>query len=269
MLRLGPTELYFEITGSGQPILGIHGTPSSAVLWEDAAVGLGRVGQCIVYDRRGFHRSGGLEPGGTLDLAQHVADAVALLDSQATGPAVVIGRSTGGLVALGLAHAFPGRVRALVLLEPAVFSVDAEALAWAGELRRRVLAAAANDPGAAAEAVIREALGGEVWDTLPDGLRSMFAATSPAVLAEIRGRGLDLSDGPPALSEEALRQIRQPTLLVSAEDSPAALRRVNERLAALLPASESVLVPGGHLIDPAHPAVLAFVRALSAEPGGP
>jgi pimeloyl-ACP methyl ester carboxylesterase len=44
---------------------------------------------------------------------------------------VVIGRSTGGLVALALAHRHPDRVRALVLLEPAVFTLDPQATAWA------------------------------------------------------------------------------------------------------------------------------------------
>jgi pimeloyl-ACP methyl ester carboxylesterase len=41
------------------------------------------------------------------------------------------GRSTGGEIALELAHRFPDRVNALVLLEPAVFTVDPEAREWA------------------------------------------------------------------------------------------------------------------------------------------
>jgi len=51
----------------------------------------------------------------------------------------------------------------------------------------------------------------------------------------------------------------RPTLLVSAQDSPEPLRRVNDRLAEVLPRAEKVLVTGGHLISPAHPAVLDFV----------
>jgi hypothetical protein len=53
-------------------------------------------------------------------------------------------------------------------------------------------------------------------------------------------------------------------LLVSAEDSPPALRAVNAALAEALPDAELVLVPGGHLINPGHPVVLAFLgRVLS------
>jgi pimeloyl-ACP methyl ester carboxylesterase len=45
-------KLYVEEYGTGGPILGIHGTPSSAVLWTDAAQTLSRVGRCVIYDRR-------------------------------------------------------------------------------------------------------------------------------------------------------------------------------------------------------------------------
>lgn len=51
-----------------------------------------------------------------------------------------------------------------------------------------------------------------------------------------------------------------PTLLVSSEDSPVFFQRINDRLAERLPHAEKVLVPGGHIIDPAHPVVTDFVR---------
>jgi hypothetical protein len=40
------------------------------------------------------------------------------------------------------------------------------------------------------------------------------------------------------------------------------LRLVNDRLAAALPCSRQVRVEGGHLIDPAHPAVVEFISTL-------
>ena len=266
-MRVNGVDLYYEVHGEGWPILGIHGTPSSALLWVDAARELARLGMCIIYDRRGFIRSERPEPFETMDLRDHVDDAAALLDALSARPAVVIGRSTGGEIALDLAHRFPAKVKALVLLEPAVFTVDAEAAAWADRLRRSVLQAAAMDPSSASEAVLREALGDQAWDSLPEQLREVFAAASPAVLAEIRGHGLDLSEDPLDLSGEELAGIGQPTLLVSSQDSPDVLRRVNDRLAEALPLTEEVLVPGGHLIDPAHPAVLDFVGRVLTPPG--
>lgn len=259
-------DLYYEAYGRGSPILGIHGTPSSARLWVDAGEKLGRCGRCIVYDRRGFSRSERPQPFDRVDLADHVDDAAALLDALSATPAVVIGRSTGGLIALEFARRFPDRVRALALLEPAVFTVDPEATAWADRLRHRVLQAASDDPNSAAEAVLRGTLGDDVWEFLPDELRAMFTQASPAVIAEIRGRGLDLSKEPLRLGEAELAGIDRPTLLVSAEDSPGILRRVNDRLAQALPRAEMVRVTGGHLIDPAHQTVLDFVDRNLASP---
>ncbi len=172
-------DLYYEVHGEGVPILGIHGSPSSALLWVNAARELADRGRCIIYDRRGFFRSQRPEPFETVDLTDHVDDAAALLDALSATPAIVIGRSTGGEIALALAHRFPDKVKALVLLEPAVFTVDPQAAAWADRLRRKVLQAAAENPSSAAEAVFREALGGQAWESFPQELRELFAGASP------------------------------------------------------------------------------------------
>ena len=80
----------------------------------------------------------------------------------------------------------------------------------------------------------------------------------------MRGHGLDLSDDPLELSEDELAGIRRRTLIVSAEDSAPTLRLVTARLAGALPFTESVLVPGGHFINPAHPAILGFIDRMAA-----
>ncbi|SDU59075.1 Pimeloyl-ACP methyl ester carboxylesterase [Jiangella alkaliphila] len=256
-------DLYYEAHGHGPVILGIHGSPSSAVLWEPAAVRLGALGTCVVYDRRGYGRSTAPEPFEATDLDDQVADAAALLDRLGAESAIVIGRSTGGLIALELAHSRPHRVDGLVLLEPALFTVDGDTRAWAAQLRAEVLAAAGDDPARAAEAVVRIALGDEAWDAMDAGVRDLLRAGGRAVLAEIRGRGLDLSAEPLELSDAELSGIEVPTLLVSAAGSPAPLRRVVPRLAARLPRASAAVVAGGHLIDPASPVVLEFVRPLT------
>src|SRR5687768_47011 len=138
------TDLYYEVHGEGAAILGIHGSPSSAALWEGAATTLAGHGRCVIYDRRGYGRSGPAGP--SADLSDHVDDAAALLDALAAAPAAVVGRSTGGLIALELARRYPDTVGALVLLEPGLFSVDPDAAAWATALREKVLTEAAADP---------------------------------------------------------------------------------------------------------------------------
>jgi pimeloyl-ACP methyl ester carboxylesterase len=262
-VALGRVRLHYEEKGAGTPVLGIHGSPGSAALWEDAARELARHGRCITYDRRGFGRSPLLDGTTTLDLDDHVDDALALLDALFARPAVVVGRSTGGLVALALTLREPSAVLGLALLEPAVVTVDDAATAWATRLRERVLATEETDPGSAARAVVDEALGEEAWTSWPAELRDLLAGGSEAVLAEARGEGLDLSPHPLVVHPDALAGLPVPVLLVSGEDSPAPLRAVVTRLAAAMPDAVSVVVPGGHLIDPAHPEILAFVDRLT------
>ncbi|MFP5368322.1 MAG: alpha/beta fold hydrolase, partial [Actinomycetes bacterium] len=226
-------------------------------------------GRCIIYDRRGFHRSGRPDPFEKSDLAEQVDDAAALLDALAATPAVVVGRSTGGLIALELARRYPAHVRALVLLEAAVFTIDPEASAWAAEIRSNAVRAAEEDPYSVSETVLRAALGDPVWVSLPLELKQMFISGSPAVLAEIRGTGLDLSAESLVLGEQDLAEIAQPALVVSSEDSPEVLRLVNSHLAAGLPHSEALLVAGGHLINPAHPGVLDFIDRVTGRSSPP
>jgi pimeloyl-ACP methyl ester carboxylesterase len=266
-IHVNGIDLYFEVHGEGAAIVGIHGTPSSALLWVDAARESASRGRCVIYDRRGFFRSGRPDPFDTVDLSDHVDDAAALLDALSATPAMVIGRSTGGEIALDLAHRFPDKVKALVLLEPGLFTVDPEATAWAQRLRLRILEAAGEDPSSVSEVVLREILGDQAWESFPEEVTEMFAAASPAVLAEIAGQGLDLSEEPLDLSRDELAEIRQPALIVSSEDSPEVFRRVNDRLAEALPHSEKVLVAGGHVINPAHPAVIDFVGRILTPTG--
>lgn len=267
-------DLYYEAHGQGPVILGIHGSPSSAALWVPAAVRLGALGTCVIYDRRGYGRSSAPDPFEATDLDDQVADAAALLDRLGAESAVVVGRSTGGLIALELAHTRPERVNGLVLLEPALLTVDGDTRAWAADLRTTVLAAAGGDgaavgdrvgedPGGAAEAVVRSALGDDVWSGLDADVRGLLRSGGRAVLAEAHGRGLDLSAAPLELTAAELSSIDAPTLLVSASDSPAPLRRVVPRLAGGLPRASAAVVSGGHLIDPAHPVVLEFIRRLA------
>jgi pimeloyl-ACP methyl ester carboxylesterase len=250
-------ELYYEEHGEGDPILCIHGTSSSALVWEDDAKEISKRGRCIVYDRRGSFRSERPEPYETTDVTDHSDDAAALLDALSATPAVVIGRSYGGEIALDLAHRYPTKVTALALLEPALLSLDPEATAWAQSHVDKVLEAGARDASSVAEVHLRPVVGDEAWESFPTELKEMFIGNGPAILAELRGGPLDLT-------AQELAEINQPALIVSAKDSPEAFRRVDGVLAEALPNSETVLVEGGHFISPANAAVLDFVDRLAA-----
>ncbi|MRX45546.1 alpha/beta fold hydrolase [Agromyces kandeliae] len=263
-IRVNGVDLHVEERGAGGPILGIHGTPSSAELWVDAAERLAAHGRAITYDRRGFARSAGGRADAATGLDDHVADAAALLERLGATPAAVIGRSTGGLIAIELARRHPDAVSSLVLLEPALFTIDAATRAWAAGARDRIAASAADAPDRAAEAVFRVMLGDDAWTGLPDEVRDAFAAANGGVLAELAGDGLDLSARPRRYEAEELGAVRVPTLVVLAEASPEPLHRAAEWLVQHLPEARRSDVTGGHLIDPADPVVVAFIDAHAA-----
>jgi pimeloyl-ACP methyl ester carboxylesterase len=167
----------------------------------------------------------------------------------------VVGRSYGGGVAIDLALRYPQRVRGLVLLEAAILSLSADALAWEASLRRRVLAAAAEDVTTVGETFIRFVLGDATWEGFPVPIKQMFTDNGPAILAEVTGGFL-------RVDQAELSTIDKPTLLVAAAHSPEAFRQVTDAMAAAMPNSRTHLIKGGHLINPADPAVLRFLQDL-------
>lgn len=255
-IRVNGVSLYYEEHGAGEPILCLHGTGSSAALWVDAAIELASRGRTIVYDRRGFARSERPESYVT-NVQQHTDDAAALIDALAASPAIVIGRSYGGDIAVDLALRYPDRVRALALLEGGGFSLSEAFMRWDAQLTEQASAAAETDVNTVAETVLRSVLGDAGWEGMPESVKQIFTGNSPAIVAEFRG-------GPLEVSATELGAIVQPTLLVAGKDSPPAFEDVTNLMAKAMPRARVEWVEGGHLINPAHPAVLTFIDEVLA-----
>jgi len=257
-LGVNGVSLYYEEYGEGSAIVGIHGGGSTAAFWSDAAWEWARRGRAIVYDRRGCSRSERPEPYAT-DVHQQADDAAALIDALDAAPAIVIGRSYGGAIALDLALRYPDRVSALVQLEgDGGLSLSETAMRQLAELEAEIFAAADAGLDTVAEAVVRAVAGDAAWSGLPEAAKEALAGNGPALVAELRG-------GYPDVSTEQLGTIDVPTLLVGAEDSLLDYAEVIELTAAAIPSARVEWIAGGHLIDPAHPVVLRFIdEALSA-----
>jgi pimeloyl-ACP methyl ester carboxylesterase len=255
-IRVNGVSLYYEEHGAGEPILCIHGTGSSSVLWSDAADELGTFGRTIVYDRRGFSRSERPEPFVT-NVQQHTDDAAALIEALDAAPAILVGRSHGGEIAVDLALRYPDRVRALALLEGGGLSLSEAFMRWLADFHEQVFAAAEANMSTVGETLLRGVLGDAAWRGLPEDVKQVFTANGPAIVAEERGGLLDVT-------KEQLGTIGHPTLLVAAQDSLPAFAEVTDLMAAAMPSARVEWVDGGHLINPAHPAVLGFVDEMLA-----
>jgi pimeloyl-ACP methyl ester carboxylesterase len=245
-------RLYYEERGSGTPILGLHGAGSSAVFWEDAAERLSEVGRVITYDRRGSWRSERPDPYELTSVSEHGDDALALLRTLDAEPAILLGRSYGGTVALELALRHPGSVLGIALLEAGPMGLSPEYDEWFESVHEKIEEVRVDAVG---ETVLRDVFG--AWEELPQIWRDVFTSNGQALLAEIRGSER-LSDN------SRLGELSVPALVVTADASPEPIQRGSEAVAHALPQARSVRVGGDHAIDPAGPDVRAFVSDVLA-----
>lgn len=106
-------QIYFEVHGSGEPLLLLHGFSGSSQDWKNSIPALPDF-QLIIPDLRGHGRSRALEkPFRHRDAA---ADVLVLLDRLGIESGKGIGISGGGNVLLHMAAQQPARIKAMVLV---------------------------------------------------------------------------------------------------------------------------------------------------------
>ena len=112
------TVLNTETRGHGLAVLLIAGAGGDAAELGGLADALADEFCVITYDRRGNSRCP--RPAGwtATSLAEQADDAAALLAALGHSPAVVVGTSAGGSIALELALRHPTAVRAAIIHEP-------------------------------------------------------------------------------------------------------------------------------------------------------
>ena len=113
-VELPGTELNYERTGSGEPLLLIQGMSATHLAWGRPFLSLlERDFDCIVFDNRGMGLSRPVTE--AFSIAEMAADTAALLDALEIESAHVLGISMGGMIAQELALAEPGKLRSLTL----------------------------------------------------------------------------------------------------------------------------------------------------------
>lgn len=125
-------------SGTGVPVLAIHGITSSSRSWPFLAGALDN--PVFAPDLRGRGRSNGLP--GPRGMRQHAEDCAAVAEAAGGAPMVVVGHSMGGFVATVLAATRPDLVRALVLVDgglPFPAADEAATLAGLQPIKERLL----------------------------------------------------------------------------------------------------------------------------------
>ncbi len=217
----------------------------------------------IRYDRRGYGRSLGLGVDlartGAEVLADSVRDLLGVLDgaqqqrieSNRSGPVVLVGHSVGGLVALATAIAAPEQVNAVVAWEP-----PTPWQSWwsrgRGSESSQVDDNRERRGAEVMEAFLRQRLGDEHWDQLGEGRRRTRQAEGMALVDDIAAAK--------AAGDLSLGVLRLPVTLGVGTLTDQRHQRAVEELAEVIPAARVATVDGAaHDAHMTHPAAFAAV----------
>lgn len=111
-VNIDKAQLYYETAGRGVPLVMIHAGVADSRQWNNEFTFFGRSHQVIRYDLRGYGKSEPVD--GEFN---HIDDLVAVLDALGLKePAVLMGCSMGGGLAMDFALTHPSRVRALIMV---------------------------------------------------------------------------------------------------------------------------------------------------------
>lgn len=114
-IRANGAAFHVARTGSGRPLLLLHGWPEFWLTWKPVMARLADRYTLIAPDLRGFGDSD--KPRGPYGPDQHTDDMLALLDALGIDKAGVVGHDVGGAVMQPLARKAPDRIAGLMFFD--------------------------------------------------------------------------------------------------------------------------------------------------------
>jgi pimeloyl-ACP methyl ester carboxylesterase len=239
--------------GHGQPILIVHPGGGTSEAWARVAQHLMVRFRVLRFDRRPYMVAGDVEVTATME--DEVNDVLAVAAS-AGQPVLLVGHSSGGVVALEAALASPATFSGMVLYEPPV--AVTEALGGDALIRAKA-ALVSGDPGLAMEIHLREIV--RVSNHLVRLLQlvrplwSRMVTFAPGQIqddANIESLGVGI---------RRYAGLKVPALLLAGARSPRHLRIRLDALASVLPNMDSLVVlpHQGHLANAFAPRKIANV----------
>ncbi|MCE7733965.1 MAG: alpha/beta hydrolase [Candidatus Heimdallarchaeota archaeon] len=107
-------NLYYEITGNGEPLLLIAGITASTLIWPRYFVDkLSKKYQVIIFDNRGVGKTDG--PNYPYSIDQFTKDTIGLMNHLGLESVNLYGESMGGMIAQNLVLKYPDRIKSLIL----------------------------------------------------------------------------------------------------------------------------------------------------------
>jgi pimeloyl-ACP methyl ester carboxylesterase len=207
----GDAEIFYEVLGSGPPVVLLHPFPANHDLWKPAAQAVLSRYRVILPDLRGHGDSDIGEGPATME--KHAADIARVLDHEEVGRAPVVGVSIGGYVLFEFWRKYRPRVEALVLCNTKAQADTTEA--GAGRLQA---AADVLERGTEPffESMLPKLIGKTTRSTRPDlvegALRMMRKMSSEDVAMVQRG----MAERPDSV--ETLKTINVPTMVVTGDE---------------------------------------------------
>lgn len=237
---------------AGKPwLLLSNSLAADLTMWDDQIPLLARTHRVVRYDTRGHGRSDA--PAGPYDFGMLVADMVAVLDHVGARRADVIGLSLGGMTALGLALAHPGRVRRLVVCDARADAPEPFRASWDD----RIAALRASGMEGLTDGTLSRWFTPRAPHAVRDRAAAMIRRTPPDGYAGCARaiQGLDYLKDLPRLTAPVL-------YIVGAEDQGAPAH-VMQAMADATPGGSLIVLPGlAHVPNMEAPA--AFAQALEA-----
>jgi pimeloyl-ACP methyl ester carboxylesterase len=113
MVEVNGVNLWYRITGEGEPVVQIHGAGFGHFNFDPATPEISKVFRVVDYDMRGYGQSD--KPLQHYDMEVWADDLAGLMDALGIGRAHVHGTSMGGMIAVVFAGKYPKRTHSVVI----------------------------------------------------------------------------------------------------------------------------------------------------------
>lgn len=262
---------YIEQPGDGIPVVMIHGLPGTHQDVDPVMPQL-RGAHVISIDRPGF----GWSKGGWLPYQEQIDLIHEMLAQLRLCPAILVGHSFGGTLAIGVARRYPQDVAKMILVAPAAGGMRSYT---ADRLQARYVRFSQLP---VVNWIVKHTYGNVALSTSAHfAVRHAFEPGSVAPNYEERLRSVALTPGNiDAYSREVLEYdrtmqwvdenvpgIHVPSVVIAARSDKLVPFEHAERLAQTLSGTELITVEGSHMIPYTHPDVVAAeIRAARTRP---